>query len=106
VTDQVDDIEAAEDLLGSAHHALEALLEVIEEVQSGNASIYETGTDSVVLTARSVVEQIDTYCRPTCGFLEQGACDDDPDFCGCPCGHGGRAGSRPMEDVHVTGGLL
>jgi hypothetical protein len=77
--DSIDDLEAAEDLIGTLEQALrEALKSTPDRLGEGGLA-----------AMRAAI----TYCRPTCGA--EGVAHDDPDSptyqcerageCGCPC---------------------
>lgn len=78
--DLVDDLHCAEDTMGELAAALRQFVE-LDDVGDF--------TDLVEAT-RPLLEQHDSYCRPSCGWVDEGTCNsDDPDCCGCPCGHEG-----------------
>lgn len=75
--DMVDDLHAAEDRLGLLQVALDGFLN-ISDIGDYN---YFHEKYSYLGDGR--------YCRPSCNFVDTGECEDeDPDCCGCPCGHG------------------
>lgn len=80
--DTVDDLESAEDAAGTLAAALAAVL----------ADPFDSDARS---TARALVSTWGDYCRPTCGFQDDGECMEG-DCCGCPCGH------EPAESVETA----
>jgi len=73
MSDMVDDLHAAEDLIGQLQNELRRAL--LGEVQDKERP--------ALMTLSS-----EPYCRPGCGFLDSGACEsEDPGCCGCPCHH-------------------
>ena len=82
----VDDLHAAEDFCGRAAEALRRLLNAAPRPAP-------TLTNHPLAVARAealaVVRCWEAYCRPGCeADGDHAKCqDDDPDCCGCPCGH-------------------
>lgn len=83
--DSVDDLHAAEDMAGTLAAALERLLDTAR----GYNPLVNEGEAGTTAKARLV--EWDSYCRPTCGAegdpVEAEETCDEPDTCGCPCGH-------------------
>lgn len=79
--DTVDDVEAAEDMLGSFVTAARELLD--SRGKNGCPGHRE------VARVRELLAEYETYCRPTCAGDE---CDNES--CGCPHHNGG---TRPYE---------
>lgn len=69
------DLAGAEDLAGVLARALREILNP------------ETGFDAQAAAIDALAE-FSGYCRPTCGFLDDGHCHTaDPAGCACICGH-------------------
>lgn len=81
--DTIDDLRAAEEqarALGSALRRALAAVDTDDDVGDEYGGALDAACEAVAAW--------DSYCRPTCGYRDTGACaDDDPDSCGCPCGH-------------------
>lgn len=93
MSDAIDDLHCAEDTMGELAAALRRFVE-LDDVGDF--------TDLVEAT-RPLLEQYDSYCRPSCCWLEddEHCHSDDPDCCGCPCGHPERAGAEEwLFDPH------
>lgn len=79
--DSVDDLQGAEDLIGTLHDALHSVVRLYDEDYRAEALA------DAVAHARTVL--LGQYCRATCGWMGS----DDPDVCTedecwCPCNHG------------------
>lgn len=75
-TDTVDDLHHAEDMIQQLMHAL------------ATARPHLVGDP--LTTALHALDAAETYCRPSCGYLDTGECHDggdDIDTCGCLCQH-------------------
>lgn len=78
-TDTVDDLHAAEDMIGRLSAALERAL-MLPRVDQDDADAYQAVAEAAA-AARD-------YCRPSCGFNDDGDCASGEATCGCPCEHG------------------
>lgn len=79
MSDTVDDLHNAEDHISLLKATLRELVE---------ASLLVPGNWKVHFV--QVATLAEPYCRPSCSFADTGECDaDDPECCGCPCGHNG-----------------
>lgn len=47
--------------------------------------------------AIAALEEYRNYCRPSCGYLEEGDCALGIDLCGCPCRHDDTAAVVPLR---------
>lgn len=47
--------------------------------------------------AIAALEEYRNYCRPSCRYLEDGACAMGEDMCGCPCAHDDTAAIVPIR---------
>lgn len=83
MNDQVDDIEGAEDWIGT----LEAFVRKIAALPALSDADLSGDVGDLVKEAVGLLGDGNRYCRPTCGFLTDGACLSGEDTCGCPCGH-------------------
>ena len=85
----VDDLHAAEDLIGALKEAGYA---VMREVPKGSPG---SKHHAALLDLWSHLNTAKNYCRPTCRYLDAlpdiEACDEacDDETCGCLCGHPG-----------------
>ena len=71
----VDDLDEAERVMGSLRRALQGV-------------VHPSGGFDAERAAVAALEDAADYCRPSCGFLENGTCSTgDLDVCGCPCQH-------------------
>lgn len=77
--DVVDDPQHAEDLIGRLTAALEAV----------RPGLLVGPTEEAIAEAIAAAQAGREYCRPTCGWTDDGSCGTgEPDVCGCPCNHG------------------
>lgn len=73
-TDVVDDLHAAEDMIGTLMTAIDAIVGAWESGDLAGAVNEAAG-----LTG--------PWCRPSCGAEGDEGIDCGDDTCGCPCGH-------------------
>lgn len=73
--DTADDLEYAENLIGSLAAELRAARERLNDVLP------------YIIASSTALAVADTYCRPTCRWRDEGKCADS-DTCGCLCRHG------------------
>lgn len=102
MTDQVDDIEGAEDWIGT----LEAFVRKVAALPTaldggGTVRVPWLDTHLLIREAVGLLGDGNRYCRPTCGFLSDGSCLSG-DCCGCPCGHEAEAVDDAATDVDVA----
>jgi hypothetical protein len=80
--DTVDDLHQAEDLAGT-------LAGILDRLITAGALNDHPDLASAAITGRAAWAD---YCRPTCGAEGDPAAAEetceDPECCGCPCGHG------------------
>jgi hypothetical protein len=77
--DTTDDLHAAEDFAGLAVETLRQIIDPTADAWRLNVARE---------TARALLAQWESYCRPTCNPNDDGAHDEvceEGDTCGCPC---------------------
>ena len=81
--DTVDDLHCAEDLAGTLEAALRNLLDVLDGMP-----VRDDRYAPALQAAQAALVEAETYCRPSCCFLDEGECmSGDDEYCGSPCGH-------------------
>lgn len=88
MSDSVDDLHAAEDYAGGAANVIDELLRNMIA-----ADVTLEFPQSLRDQAFSTLSEWRSWCRPTCGYVDEGECQSGEDSCGCPCNH------EPKEDA-------